>query len=61
MSWLFLWISSNKLLHFRSKFGHSIKCPMVKTKYGELPKEAMVGVYMKVHSLKEGDIVVSVL
>ncbi|XP_003497127.1 cyclic nucleotide-binding domain-containing protein 2 [Cricetulus griseus] len=41
----------------KSKFGHSIKCPMVKTKYGELPKEAMVGVYMKVHSLKEGDIV----
>ncbi|XP_040588760.1 cyclic nucleotide-binding domain-containing protein 2 isoform X3 [Mesocricetus auratus] len=41
----------------KSKFGHSVKCPMVNTKFGELPKEAVVGVYMKVHSLKEGDVV----
>ncbi|XP_036040727.1 cyclic nucleotide-binding domain-containing protein 2 isoform X2 [Onychomys torridus] len=41
----------------KSKFGHPIKCTMVKTKFGELPKEAAVGIYMKVHTLKEGDIV----
>ncbi|XP_051044120.1 cyclic nucleotide-binding domain-containing protein 2 [Phodopus roborovskii] len=41
----------------KSKFGHPVKCPMINTKFGELPKEAIVGVYMKVHSLKEGDIV----
>lgn len=33
---------------------------MVHTKYGELPKEAIVGVYMKVHLTEEGDVVVSV-
>ncbi|XP_037061254.1 cyclic nucleotide-binding domain-containing protein 2 isoform X2 [Peromyscus leucopus] len=41
----------------KSKFGHPVKCAMVKTKFGELPKEAAVGIYMKVHTLKEGDIV----
>ncbi|CAO2578055.1 Cyclic nucleotide-binding domain-containing protein 2 [Lemmus lemmus] len=41
----------------RSKFSHPVKCPMANTKFGELPKKAIVGVYMKVHTLKEGDIV----
>ncbi|KAL1785764.1 cyclic nucleotide-binding domain-containing protein 2 [Sigmodon hispidus] len=41
----------------KSKFGHPVKCSMVNTKFGELPKEAIVGVYMKVHTLKESDIV----
>ncbi|OBS58457.1 hypothetical protein A6R68_10422 [Neotoma lepida] len=41
----------------KSRFGHPVKCSMVNTKYGELPKEAVAGVYMKVHTLKEGDIV----
>lgn len=34
---------------------------MANTKFGELPRDAIVGVYMKVHTLKEGDMVVSVL
>lgn len=33
---------------------------MVNTKFGELPKEAVVGVYMKVHKTEDGDVVVSV-
>lgn len=33
---------------------------MVNTKFGELPKEAIVGVYMKVHKIEDGDVVVSV-
>ena len=33
---------------------------MVNTKFGELPKEAIVGVYMKIHKTEEGEIVVSV-
>lgn len=34
---------------------------MVNTKFGELPREAVVGVYMKVHSLHKEDVVVSVM
>ncbi|KAL6046818.1 hypothetical protein STEG23_005091, partial [Scotinomys teguina] len=41
----------------KSKFGHPVKCTMVNTEFGELPEEAIVGTYMKVHTLKEGDIV----
>lgn len=41
----------------KSRYGHSVKCSMVHTKYGELPKEAIVGVYMKVHLTEEGDVV----
>nr|XP_048287570.1 cyclic nucleotide-binding domain-containing protein 2 isoform X3 [Myodes glareolus] len=41
----------------RSRFGHPVKCPMANTKFGELPRDAIVGVYMKVHTLKEGDMV----
>nr|AAS66218.1 LRRGT00127 [Rattus norvegicus] len=43
----------------KSRYGHSVKCSMVHTKYGELPKEAIVGVYMKVHLTEEGDVVAS--
>nr|XP_021512362.1 cyclic nucleotide-binding domain-containing protein 2-like [Meriones unguiculatus] len=41
----------------KSKYGRSVKCSMVNTKFGELPKDAVVGVYMKVHSVQEEDIV----
>lgn len=37
-----------------------IKCPMIHTKHGELPKEAAVGAYMKIHTVEEGEIIVSV-
>jgi hypothetical protein len=33
---------------------------MVNTKFGELPKEAVVGVYMKIHTVEQGELVVSV-
>ncbi|XP_028631096.1 cyclic nucleotide-binding domain-containing protein 2 isoform X2 [Grammomys surdaster] len=41
----------------KSRYGHSVKCPMVNTKFGELPKEAIVGVFMKVHKTEDGDVV----
>ncbi|XP_036018460.1 cyclic nucleotide-binding domain-containing protein 2 isoform X3 [Mus musculus] len=41
----------------KSRFGHLVKCSMVNTKFGELPKEAIVGVYMKIHKTEEGEIV----
>ncbi|XP_052040060.1 cyclic nucleotide-binding domain-containing protein 2 isoform X2 [Apodemus sylvaticus] len=41
----------------KSRYGHSVKCSMVNTKFGELPKEAIVGVYMKVHKIEDGDVV----
>lgn len=47
------------LSHFRSRYGHSVKCSMINTKFGELPKEAIVGVYMKVHKIEDGEVVVS--
>ncbi|XP_015452789.1 cyclic nucleotide-binding domain-containing protein 2 isoform X1 [Pteropus alecto] len=34
-----------------------IKCPMINTKHGELPKEAAVGAYMKIHTVEEGEII----
>ena len=33
---------------------------MIETKYGDLPKEAAVGAYMKVHTVEQGEILVSV-
>lgn len=33
---------------------------MLKTKFGELPTEAAVGAYMKIHRVEQGEIVVSV-
>nr|AAI40979.1 4921517L17Rik protein [Mus musculus] len=41
----------------KSRYGHPVKCSMVNTKFGELPKEAIVGVYMKIHKTEEGEIV----
>ncbi|XP_031228344.1 cyclic nucleotide-binding domain-containing protein 2 isoform X2 [Mastomys coucha] len=41
----------------KSKYGHPVKCSMINTKFGELPKEAMVGVYMKVHKMEDGEVV----
>ena len=33
---------------------------MINTKLGELPKEAAVGAYVKVHTVEQGEILVSV-
>ena len=33
---------------------------MIDTKYGDLPKEAAVGAYMKIHTVEQGEILVSV-
>ncbi|XP_012493124.1 PREDICTED: cyclic nucleotide-binding domain-containing protein 2 isoform X2 [Propithecus coquereli] len=41
----------------KSKHTHPIKCPMIDTKFGELPKEAAVGAYMKIHTVEQGEIV----
>ncbi|XP_008072530.1 cyclic nucleotide-binding domain-containing protein 2 [Carlito syrichta] len=41
----------------KSRQAHSIKCSMINTKFGELPKEAAVGAYMKVHTVEQGEIV----
>ncbi|XP_013216043.2 cyclic nucleotide-binding domain-containing protein 2 isoform X2 [Ictidomys tridecemlineatus] len=41
----------------KSKHAQSIQCPMVNTQFGELPKEAVVGAYMKIHTVEEGEIV----
>ncbi|XP_012310508.3 cyclic nucleotide-binding domain-containing protein 2 isoform X1 [Aotus nancymaae] len=40
----------------KSKPTQSIKCPMINTNLGELPKEAVVGVYVKVHTVEQGEI-----
>uniref|UniRef100_A0A8C6D695 Cyclic nucleotide-binding domain-containing protein 2 n=1 Tax=Moschus moschiferus TaxID=68415 RepID=A0A8C6D695_MOSMO len=40
----------------KSRCSHSIKCPMIQTKYGDLPKEAAVGAYMKIHTVEQGEI-----
>ncbi|XP_044517514.1 cyclic nucleotide-binding domain-containing protein 2 [Gracilinanus agilis] len=37
-------------------FSSPFSCPMVKTLHGPIPKDAVVGVYVKVHSLECGDI-----
>ncbi|XP_046288900.1 cyclic nucleotide-binding domain-containing protein 2 isoform X2 [Marmota monax] len=41
----------------KSKRAQSIQCPMVNTQFGELPKEAVVGAYVKIHTVEEGEIV----
>lgn len=33
---------------------------MINTEYGELPEEAAVGAYIKIHTVEEGETVVSV-
>lgn len=33
---------------------------MINTKYGDLPEEAAVGAYIKIHTVEEGETVVSV-
>ncbi|XP_023368040.1 cyclic nucleotide-binding domain-containing protein 2 isoform X1 [Otolemur garnettii] len=40
----------------KSKHAQVVKCPMINTKYGELPVEAMVGTYIKIHTVEQGDI-----
>nr|XP_045012995.1 cyclic nucleotide-binding domain-containing protein 2-like [Jaculus jaculus] len=41
----------------KSKYGNPLRCAMVDTKFGELPKNAVVAVYMKIHTVEKGDIV----
>uniref|UniRef100_A0A4X2LKX4 Cyclic nucleotide-binding domain-containing protein 2 n=1 Tax=Vombatus ursinus TaxID=29139 RepID=A0A4X2LKX4_VOMUR len=48
-----------KSLKSQDKIGANscpISCPMVMTQFGPLPKDAVVGVYVKVHRLEPGDI-----
>lgn len=33
---------------------------MINTKYGDLPVEAAVGAYVKIHTVEEGEVIVSV-
>ncbi|XP_057384464.1 cyclic nucleotide-binding domain-containing protein 2 isoform X1 [Balaenoptera acutorostrata] len=40
----------------KSRCPHFIECPMIDTKYGDLPKEAAVGAYMKIHTVEQGEI-----
>uniref|UniRef100_A0A8C6QR88 Cyclic nucleotide-binding domain-containing protein 2 n=1 Tax=Nannospalax galili TaxID=1026970 RepID=A0A8C6QR88_NANGA len=54
--------SENSLLKLlgpkvKSRYGTSVKCSMGNTMFGELPKDAIVGVYMKIHTVEEGDVV----
>ncbi|XP_035158642.3 cyclic nucleotide-binding domain-containing protein 2 isoform X4 [Callithrix jacchus] len=40
----------------KSKPTQTIKCNMINTNLGELPKEAVVGAYVKVHTVEQGEI-----
>ncbi|XP_024599009.1 cyclic nucleotide-binding domain-containing protein 2 [Neophocaena asiaeorientalis asiaeorientalis] len=40
----------------KSRCPHFIECPMIDTKYGDLPKEAAVGAYVKIHTVEQGEI-----
>uniref|UniRef100_A0A2K6UNB8 Cyclic nucleotide-binding domain-containing protein 2 n=2 Tax=Saimiri boliviensis boliviensis TaxID=39432 RepID=A0A2K6UNB8_SAIBB len=40
----------------KSRPTQSIKCTMINTNLGELPKEAVVGAYVKVHTVEQGEI-----
>ncbi|XP_047709429.1 cyclic nucleotide-binding domain-containing protein 2 isoform X2 [Prionailurus viverrinus] len=41
----------------KSRHPHSLECPMINTEYGELPEEAAVGAYIKIHTVEEGETV----
>ncbi|XP_036900651.1 cyclic nucleotide-binding domain-containing protein 2 [Sturnira hondurensis] len=41
----------------KSRQPHLIKCPMINTKHGDLPKEASVGAYIKIHTVDEGEVI----
>ncbi|XP_046534002.1 cyclic nucleotide-binding domain-containing protein 2 [Equus quagga] len=41
----------------KSRWPHPIECSMFNTKYGDLPSEAAVGAYMKIHTVEQGEIV----
>lgn len=61
MNWLcYKGVLFNKLSNFRSRQPNVLECPMVKTKYGDIPKAASVGGYVKLHTVQEGEIIVSV-
>ncbi|KAM5220351.1 cyclic nucleotide-binding domain-containing protein 2 isoform 3-T3 [Hipposideros larvatus] len=39
----------------KSRCPRLIECPMINTKYGDLPEEAAVGTYIKIHTVEEGE------
>nr|XP_025732433.1 cyclic nucleotide-binding domain-containing protein 2-like isoform X2 [Callorhinus ursinus] len=41
----------------KSRNPHSLECSMISTKYGDLPEEAAVGAYIKIHTVEEGETV----
>ncbi|XP_008696364.1 cyclic nucleotide-binding domain-containing protein 2 isoform X1 [Ursus maritimus] len=41
----------------KSRNLHLLECPMISTKYGDLPEEAAVGAYIKIHTVEEGEAV----
>ncbi|CAK6447638.1 unnamed protein product [Pipistrellus nathusii] len=41
----------------KSRQPNVLECPMVKTKYGDIPKAASVGGYVKLHTVQEGEII----
>ncbi|XP_034862127.1 cyclic nucleotide-binding domain-containing protein 2 [Mirounga leonina] len=41
----------------KSRNPHLLECSMISTKYGDLPEEAAVGAYIKIHTVEEGEAV----
>ncbi|XP_054429794.1 cyclic nucleotide-binding domain-containing protein 2 [Pteronotus mesoamericanus] len=41
----------------KSRSPHLIECPMINTKHGDLPEEASVGAYIKIHTMDEGEVI----
>ncbi|XP_032206689.1 cyclic nucleotide-binding domain-containing protein 2 isoform X2 [Mustela erminea] len=41
----------------KSRDPHTLQCSLISTKYGDLPEEAAVGAYIKIHTVEEGDTV----
>ncbi|XP_053783267.1 cyclic nucleotide-binding domain-containing protein 2 isoform X2 [Desmodus rotundus] len=41
----------------KSRQPHLIECPMLNTKHGDLPKEASVVAYIKIHTVEEGEVI----
>nr|XP_019588589.1 PREDICTED: cyclic nucleotide-binding domain-containing protein 2 [Rhinolophus sinicus] len=39
----------------KSRRPRLLECPMINTKYGDLPVEAAVGAYVKIHTVEEGE------
>nr|KAF6470970.1 cyclic nucleotide binding domain containing 2 [Molossus molossus] len=41
----------------KSRQPQLLECPMINTKHGDIPKEASVGAYIKIHTVEEGEII----